>query len=356
MVPADPNRKRTILHVTECWAAGVDAAMQDYVRATPEIDHWLLAARRPGPDNRTDGVGLFRGVLNLPPGHIARIRAISRCFRVLDPDLVHAHSSFAGFYVRMCPSIPAGRIVYSPHCYAFERTDIGRRTRLTLLGAEALLARRTGTLAAVSPHEAELAARLRARQRVVYVPHLVPKQDHADRPLAAMSVGRIRPQKDPDFLAEAARLANASGSAIRWTWVGDGDRRSRSRLEEAGVEVTGWMSRDQVRRHLAGADVYVHTAAWEAGPPLSLLEAVGAGIPVIAREIPALRGFDLPVLVGTAQELAEATARMVDRSLRADVAARLRAIFSDHTQDTLAMSLHRSYTTEKARKAQGTGR
>lgn len=322
--------------------------MQDYVRATPEFDHWLLAARRPGPDNRTGGTALFKGIFELPRGHLARIRAVSRCFRGLRPDTVHAHSSYAGFYVRICLSIPVGSIIYSPHCYAFERTDIGRRTRLTLLGAEALLARRTGTLAAVSPHEAELAARLRPRQRVVYVPHMVPTQDHTDRPLVAIAVGRICPQKDPEFLAEAARLARASGSAIRWKWVGDGDPASRARLEEAGVEVTGWVSRDEVRQRMAKADVYVHTARWEAAP-LTLLEAVGAGLPVISREIPALRGFKLPVLIGSAQELADATAKMTDRRLRAEVAARLRSVFSDHTEATLAMSLHRSYTAHKAR-------
>jgi glycosyltransferase involved in cell wall biosynthesis len=113
-----------------------------------------------------------------------------------------------------------------------------------------------------------------------------------------VGIGRLSPQKDPDFFAGvAAHLRHA-----QLVWVGDGDPLMKTRLERAGVKVTGWLPRQEVLEVLAGADVYLHTAAWE-GSPMSLLEAEYMGIRTVVRSIPALEslgypaGLDAPELV-----------------------------------------------------------
>lgn len=337
-----------VLHVTECWGSGVASAVHAYVEATPDHEHWLLMAHD-AADPLLGEDRLLKGVRVFSDGHLARIRDVAAAYREIRPDIVHAHSSYAGFYVRSCPPVPTGRIVYSPHCYAFERTDVALPVRYGFRLAETLLASRTGVVAAVSPREAELAARLRGGQRVVYVPNVVPEtpaavepREPGDRPgLVAVSVGRVCAQKDPAFFAAAAR---ASDESIRWVWIGDGDPALRRVLQDAGVVVTGWLAREEALALLGTADVYVHTASWE-GAPISVLEAVGAGLPVVARDIPALRSLGVPDLVTTPAGCARAVADLGDRPRREEAVRRLAgALAGQHTSGLQADRLAHAYT------------
>lgn len=344
---ARPGRAVRVLHVTECWGSGVASAVHAYIKATPGHDHWLLMAHD-AADPLLGEESLLRGLRVFADGHLARIRDVAAAHREIRPDIVHAHSSYAGFYVRSCPSVPRRRIVYTPHCYAFERTDVGLPARYGFRLAEALLAPRTGVVAAVSPREAELATGLRARQRVVYVPNAVPDAvpgGPAPRPrrersvLTAVSVGRVCAQKDPAFLAAAAR---ASGPEVRWVWAGDGDPALRRVLAEAGVTVTGWLPREEVLTLLGTADVYVHTASWE-GAPVSVLEAAGAGLPVVARDIPALRSLGVPGLVTTPAACARAVQDLGEGARRESARRRLAEALTGHTPGHQAERLAHAY-------------
>ena len=228
----------------------------------------------------------------------AALRRIESAYREIAPDVVHAHSSYAGVYVRCVPTIPTSKIVYSPHCFAFERTDIGRYRRFVFRAAEWVLARRIGTFAACSEREADLALELRAGLRIVdlaKVPN-VPEEfiDAVAAPrqfegLIVVAVGRIAPQKDPEFFARVVLNTSTRDSKIRWVWIGDGDPAMRSELQAVGVEVTGWLPRSEVLQRLAASHVLLHTAAWEANP-LVVLEAAAIGLPVVARRVPAMAG------------------------------------------------------------------
>lgn len=347
-----------VLHVVECWGGGVSTAVAAHIRATPGHEHSLLSADRPGEATGVDLGGLVRAWMDLPAGRLARIRAVGRAFAAIRPDLVHAHSSFAGLYVRACPTVPGRRIVYSPHCYGFERTDLTGAVRLGLRLAEAVLARRTGVVAAVSQREASLARRLRPGGQVVHVPnavpgwsaaaegpgrrHRLPAAEGADRrrhPVVAVTAGRICAQKDPEFLAQASIR---SDDAVRWIWIGDGDPAARARLREAGVEVTGWLPNAEVLRLLRNADVYVHAAAWESAP-MALLEAVAAGLPVVGRRIEALAELGVPDLVETPAELAAAVRALADPEERIRATRRVRVALRENTPQVQAARLAEAY-------------
>jgi glycosyltransferase involved in cell wall biosynthesis len=346
---SEPPRRFTVIHVVECWGGGVSSAVAGYIRATPTFDHWLLTAARPGEDTEVPVAGQVRGWLRLPGSHLARIRAIRHAFNMIRPDIVHAHSSYAGIYVRACPSIPAAHIVYSPHCYAFERIDVGLPMRNMFRLAESILARRTGMVAAASPREAGLARMIHRRQQVVCVPHAVRVQPSipATRPagdeVVAIAVGRLCRQKDPDFLAEASSEARRRGWPIRWVWVGDGDHARRKRLESAGVHVAGWLPRDEVLRSLGQAHVYVHTALWEVAPTMAMLEATAARLPMVMRSLPDLAALGLPGLVCTPEALASTVRRMTDPAHRAEHAARCQAALRHHVPEVQAKRLAAAY-------------
>ncbi|HTL40302.1 MAG TPA: glycosyltransferase [Pseudolysinimonas sp.] len=311
-----------IMHVAESWGAGVRAAVLQFVAATPEHEHHLLRGVRRS-EFATDDEQLFTSVGVLPAGALAARRAIRRGAETIGADVVHAHSSYAGFFVRTAlRRRPDRRLVYSPHCFAFERRDLSPLTRLAIRATEFLLARNTDTLAACSPGEARTASALRLK-RVVYVPNVarVPALamlEHRD-PNRVVGVGRIGAQKDPDFFRAAVLHLRRNGRPeLDARWIGDGDDRvARLRLERAGIPPTGWLSSFDAHCALGQAGVYLHTARWE-GFPVSILEAVELGIPVIAREVPTLSGAIATPGITTPEQMAQAA----DELLRGGEAAR----------------------------------
>jgi glycosyltransferase involved in cell wall biosynthesis len=297
-----------VLHVVEAYGGGVAAVLNDYVASLPDVDHVVLAYRRPG-SQIGNGLHGHAELIDLPSGKLAQIRATQQAVRQLRPDVIHAHSSFAGGYVRAASRRHGARIVYSPHCYAFQRRDVPGIVRAGYWIMEAGLSFRTDVVAAVGEWEQVLAHRLRHPNRVVLVPHHV----HLPRDLVingeadggpVVAVGRIRPQKDPAFFAAAARDARLLGGNREWRWVGGGDRHLEQLLRESGVTVTGWQPRENVLRELAGAHAYVHTAAWE-GNPVTVLEAASVGLPIVARDIPPVRHAGVERLAATPIEMAQ---------------------------------------------------
>lgn len=305
-----------VLHVADSWDHDVAAALASYLASTEHLDHWVMADS--GLECRIEDFSVHSrpaGVLPLPDGHCARVRAVADAYKSLQPDRVHAHSSGAGSYVRINPAIPTKSIVYTPHCYAFDRRDISSASRVLHALAEYILAPRASTVAASSWREAQLAARLHRTHRIVHVPHagpptpiepLTPAPAVAASPLTAVAIGRLCPQEDPLFFAHAAAAASTS---LKWVWIGDGDRRYRRILLDAGVHVTGPLPSWQEAALLRSAAVCVHTAAGE-GNMRTLLQAADLGLPVAARRIPALEAIHLPDLVTSPQELASTALRL----------------------------------------------
>ena len=332
-----------MLHVVESWGAGVRAAVIRYAAATPEFEHHLL--RGTGRSEfASDGEQVFASVRDLPSG-LGAVRAIARAARDLGPGVVHAHSSYAGLFVRATlRSTPARRIVYSPHCFAFERRDLSPLVRAAVRGVELALARNTDTIAAVSHAEASAATRLRAR--AVYVPnvaHTVPAA--ATSTEGVVAVGRIGAQKGPGFYSAVVDLLRARRPALTAAWVGDGDDTdARAELEARDIRVTGWLSSAAAHFTVAGAAAYVHTAEWE-GFPIAILEAVELGVPVVAREVPTLVGaIATPGLTTPAQ-----VAAAVDELLAGGPVARernlsaWRELLAENTAEQQARALRSLY-------------
>jgi glycosyltransferase involved in cell wall biosynthesis len=160
---------------------------------------------------------------------------------------------------------------------------------------------------------------------VVHVPNVsripaLAMLEHRD-PNRVVAVGRVGAQKDPDFYRETVlHLRRHGRPELDSRWIGDGDDTiARLRLERAGIPVTGWLSSFDAHRALGSAGLYLHTARWE-GFPVAILEAIELGIPVIAREVPTLRGAIATPGITTPEQMAAAA----DELLRGGENARQR--------------------------------
>ncbi|MBV6760644.1 glycosyltransferase [Rhodococcus opacus] len=295
--------KLAILHVTESYGGGVLTAISSYQAATPEYDHFL-AYRTRGGDYVPEGeLAAFRETFTLSAGFVYPIIDVRNIVGRLSPDVVHAHSSFGGFFARTAIlRRQSRRIVYTPHCYSFENAHLSPLKRILFKSIERALQLNTTTTAACSDRELELTRTLHRRARSIHVPNCVTKSQRIRLPdkcgddsevrrtYDLVGMGRVSEQKDVAFFAQIVDQARKLNPHLSAGWIGGGDEGLTSMLQKKGIEVTGWLSYSEGAAVLSRSGVYLHTAAWE-GLPMSLLEANFLGLPILVRKIGAFDNF-----------------------------------------------------------------
>jgi glycosyltransferase involved in cell wall biosynthesis len=247
------------------------------------------------------------------------------------PDVVHLHSTFAGLALRPVLQL-FGRtlVVYCAHGWSFDRH--AGRSQVRLFGLmERVLARLCNRIVCVSrkDYERGSSAGIPGSMMSVVLNGI------ADHPLASTSrrsdmwpdtglkilfVGRLDAQKGVDVLLSAMQQLGARGFAVivGSSIVG----RPAAASTPANVKVLGWLPREQIEQLYASADVLVMPSRWE-GLPIVALEAMRAGLPVIATR------------VGGIPEAVEdgVTGRLVD----VDAPSQLAAVLESLDQATLRL-------------------
>lgn len=363
-----------ILHVTDASSSGVLAAVTSFARAqaaepgceatfayVPRHDSPELSAIQEMASPAVRVERLTASARAAVPVLAARLPLLLARGRY---HVIHVHSSRAGLLGRIA-ALATGRrsrAVYSPHCFAFDRTD-GAAAKLavfrgleqagTLVGprlvlcsaSEEELARRTlpGVRTAVLANSvdtralSDLAQRVRAERRTA----------GAERPLRIVHVGRIAAQKRPaEFARIAADWTRRAGSdpdalpAAEFRWLGEGDRA----LLGPEVSVSGWLSPAQLHAELAEADLMLFTSAGE-GMPISVIEAQAMGVPAVGHAVTGVtdvvRDATTGILAEGTDELAvalERLARDTDERSRMSEAAAAHARTSFDTSDLAARS------------------
>jgi glycosyltransferase involved in cell wall biosynthesis len=101
---------------------------------------------------------------------------------------------------------------------------------------------------------------------------------------AVLCLARMQPEKRVDLFVRAVASARRADPRIRGFVAGDGDQRPQlERLADgSGVELLG--ERSDTTALLAGADAFALTSAAEA-LPMSILEAMALGLPVVAPDL-----------------------------------------------------------------------
>jgi glycosyltransferase involved in cell wall biosynthesis len=323
------SRPRVLLLVTLAETGGAQtyvAALADALSREYDV---VVAAHGEG----------FSGFRYVPLRHMRRqlhplhdllaLVELYRLFRRERPLVVHANSSKAGVLGRLAAvaaRVPAR--FFTVHGWAF-KAHAGAVSK-AYLWADRLMS--PLTTATICVAQAERAAGLSARtcraDRTVVIHNGVPldvprRHPHTGR-VDLLSVGRLRAPKD--FLTLVQAIAALEPGSARLRIAGDGPDRPalEAEIERTGlgehVELLG--DRDDVPELLAGADVFVLSSDSE-GFPMSVLEAMAAGLPVVASAVggvpEAVRDGETGSLVPPrdAAALAEALRRLVaDPALR----------------------------------------
>jgi len=145
-------------------------------------------------------------------------------------------------------------------------------------------------------------------------------RSRADQGEYALAAGRLVEYKGID-----TAIAAACAASVPLVVAGEGpdEPRLRSLATGADVRFTGWLRRDELVRLRAGAGVVLVPSRWEEACPYVVLDAVAAGVPVLASD----RG-GLPELLPAGSTLAPddrgAWARALGELWRAPVLRRER--------------------------------
>lgn len=174
------------------------------------------------------------------------------------------------------------------------------------------------------------------------VPDLGPVRSTPHEGIVLVAVGRLNAQKGFDVLLTAL----VDLPVVRLMIVGGGEEHQALTTLAAGlgldsrVTITGWT--DRVRDFLAEADVFVLPSRSE-GFPLAIVEAMQAGLPVVATNVGSVSEAvadgrtGLLVPKDDPHTLAAALRKLIDDSdLRARMGLRGRAIASAFTADQMA--------------------
>jgi glycosyltransferase involved in cell wall biosynthesis len=233
---------------------------------------------------------------------LADLAVLSRLVRLVQRErieLIHAHLPVAGLLARLAKRRTGVRVVYTEH-------GVPGHYRWPTRIANALTYRLNDAVIAVSGDVARsVAGYVRGgRPRLVTVPNAVEERlfTHGPADAAAVrrafgvppgaplvvTVGNLRAAKGHADLLQAARRVRADRPGVRFLIVGVGPREASLRRQAAQLALDGTVVltgfRSDARDLIAVADLYVLPSRSE-GLPVSLLEAMALGRPVVATHV-----------------------------------------------------------------------
>ena len=277
-----------------------------------------------------------------PVGDLFSLFGIYKLIKKERFDIVHAHSSKAGFLARVAAKLAGVPvIVYTPNNFAFDRPGYMAAQRIFYSAIERLAGLFCDMVFAVCKDEKDLAVRLGVlpKEKITVISNVInasklsPAVDvlrkHRELGIGEserviISVGRAARQKSPKDFVLAAQKVLEKRKDVKFLFLGDGplfkktERLINRKKLSGNVKLLGW--RNDASEVIAASDIFVLSSLWEVLPNHSLLDAMALSKPAVitaasgAREA-VIDGFNgYVVSAGDYQALANAILKLLDLS------------------------------------------
>lgn len=263
-----------------------------------------------------------------PRADLQAVRALRRHLRDERPDVVHTHSTKAGLLGRMAARSLGVPVIHTAHAWSFS-DGLSWKRKAAAIPVEWLAGRLTDRFITVSEADREVGERYgvvrRPQARIIHngVPADAPAATPADVDTPVIiTVARLAPPKDLELLLQALSTVR---SPFHLRVVGDGPLRSALEAQAATLnlshQITWLGTRSDVPQQLAEAHLFALVSKQE-GFPIAILEAMRAGLPVVASDVGGVREAVQPersgLLVprGDARVLADALEALLTDSAR----------------------------------------
>jgi glycosyltransferase involved in cell wall biosynthesis len=237
---------------------------------------------------------------------IASYLSLARYLRTNGPfDVIHAHSTKAGFLTRLLVATQGAKMIYTPHGLMTLDPDLIGLRRRAVCALESTLARRSDTVICVSAAEYLCAMDTGInRIKLVVTPNGIPQsvaetcaqQREEVRTFLGVAadtvligyVGRFCAQKKPERVIEAfALLKQRTTKSARLVMIGWGPLKAdlRRRAAELAVE-KDVLFPGQVDgpTYISAFDVLAHASSFEAFGYV-FVEALSSGVPIVTTRV-----------------------------------------------------------------------
>jgi len=294
-----------ILHIFRAPTGGLFRHVRDLVRGQSKAGHsvGVICDSLTGGDRAEAALaelapecalGVTRSrMARLPgPGDLASAFELARVCRDLKPDILHGHGAKGGLYARLAGKRLGVKSFYTPHGGSLHY-EWRQPQGALFLGTERLLRRLTSGFLFVCDYEKQAFERKIGLGHVPWrVVHngLWPEEFRAVAPAAEATdlifIGELRHLKGVSELLDAVALLNKTRK-VTLTITGDGPDRAEFEAKSSALGldgVVGFTGALPARQAFGLGRLFVMPSHAESFPYV-LLEALAAGLPVIATRV-----------------------------------------------------------------------
>ena len=249
-----------------------------------------------------------------------------RSFRASRPAVVHCHNKTATVHAGAAARLAGARVLVSTrHGMAALPYRLRKELKFWVIAAlfcDRVVAVCEAARRNMSEGASAVAHKLVTIRNGAYPPAVGPESRVEKRGFTLVSVGRLAPAKNFDTLLRSVAVARRQVPDLMLWIIGGGDEGETLRQLSAQLALDGVVQfcgeREDVGSWLRCADVFVLSSVSE-GLPISILEAMAAGLPAIVTavggmpEVITLSGAGVTVPAGDVEKLAQAIVDFANR-------------------------------------------
>jgi len=294
---------KKVVYVVESFGAGVYTFLSELSNIIIENYELVIiySVRQETPINFRDDfnkgikfiyIDMCRG-LN-PYKNIKSLITLKKVLKSENPDIIHLHSSKAGFLGRLAcyaNKFDMEKVFYNPHGFSFLQQNEFKFKRKLFYLLEKFANRLGGYTVACSNGEFEETLKISNKcininngidtkkiDEIIEENNLNLTYEKTNKAVKIGTIGRICYQKNPEIFNEIAKHFKD----YDFIWIGDGELKDI--LSSGNIKVTGWAKREEVIKELGDIDIFILTSLWE-GLPIALLESMYFGKIVIVSNV-----------------------------------------------------------------------
>lgn len=227
---------------------------------------------------------------------------IFKLINYLKPDIVHCHSSKAGVLGRIAAKLlKVPKIIYTPHAYAFQNSNLSNLKKRFYLLVEKILAQYCTTKTInVSYGEMKVALdnKIDKKEQFIVIHNGVDKKEakinqitnfKIDRQdIVVGNIARLEEQKNPLEFLEIAKSINENNKKYKFFWIGNGSLLTTCQdfIKENNLKDICYLLpfNDKNEELISAFNIFLSTSFYE-GYPYVLLDANVNKIPIVATNV-----------------------------------------------------------------------